>query len=274
MNRESLVLTSSTAGRVEGLRMITLYHSLYSTCSQKVRLSLAEKEIDYQSVIIDFNTLEHLSDDYLALNPNGVVPTLIHDGNAITDSSVICEYLDEVFPTTRLSPVDALGRAKMRAWMRFLEEMPTSAIRVPSFNKLFAQRLSEVPAAVFDNMVQKTPLRKELYRALRNGKSFQFDEQKLNDAIEKLNYTLDRANDALSTQTWLLGDALSIADCVLLPTVVRMADLGLTEHFENVPHLTAWFKNFVERPSFAKAYPKGARVSDEAWSFDTIGAPN
>ena len=81
--------------------MLELYHSPISTCSQKVRLVLAEKELPWTPREIHFTAREHLSEAYLQLNPNGVVPTLVHDGDPIVNSSVINEYLDDVFP---LSP--------------------------------------------------------------------------------------------------------------------------------------------------------------------------
>ncbi len=102
--------------------MIELYNRLTSTCSQKVRMCLAEKHLDYDDIWIDGNKKENLSPEYLKLNPNGVVPTMVHDGKVIIDSSVICEYLDEVFPHPSLSPNDPVERAQMRAWMRFAEE--------------------------------------------------------------------------------------------------------------------------------------------------------
>ena len=111
--------------------MLTLLHANHSTCSQKVRICLAEKGLDYESRLIDLPALEHLEPEYLKLNPNGVVPTLIHDDTVVLDSSVMCEYLDEVFPEPRLTPDDPGERARMRAWMRYIEEVPTTAVRYP-----------------------------------------------------------------------------------------------------------------------------------------------
>ena len=75
----------------QSLPMLQLYHYDTSTCSQKVRLVLAEKRLPFESRIVNLRRNENLAPDYLALNPNGVVPTLIHDGQVICDSSVICE---------------------------------------------------------------------------------------------------------------------------------------------------------------------------------------
>ncbi len=91
--------------------MLELYNSPVSTCSQKVRMTLWEKELPWQERLIIFSTNEHLSDWYLAINPNGVVPTLVHDGKTIIDSAVINEYLDDVFP-------DLAGRLASAASVR------------------------------------------------------------------------------------------------------------------------------------------------------------
>ena len=69
--------------------MLTLYNNAYSTCSQKVRLVLAEKSLEWEDRQINFSKNEHIAPEYLKLNPNGVVPTLVHDGAVIIDSSVI-----------------------------------------------------------------------------------------------------------------------------------------------------------------------------------------
>jgi len=240
---------------------LALYHSPISTCSQKVRLALAEKRLDYDSRIIELGRQEHLQDWYLAINPNGVVPTLVHDGRAIIDSSVICEYLDEVFPEPALGPRDPLGRASMRAWMRYFEEVPTAAIRVPSFNKVFAPRFASMEAAVFDEMTNKMPLRRQFYRQMgREG----FPQQQYQDSIDKLRQCLVRVERHLSDgRPYLMGDNFSIADIVLAPSAVRMVDLDLHELWHDLPRFTAWLDSLQARPSFALAYFTGSRVQPQ-----------
>jgi glutathione S-transferase len=83
--------------------MLTLYNAAHSTCSQKVRICLAEKDLPFADMRLDLGkSKDHLKPEYLKINPNGVVPTLVDDGDIITDSSVICEYLDEKYPSARL----------------------------------------------------------------------------------------------------------------------------------------------------------------------------
>ena len=241
---------------------LVLYHNPISTCGQKVRLALAEKGLSYESRVIDWGKREHLSDWYLKLNPNGVVPTLVHDGEPVIDSSVICEYLDEAFPDPPIAPRDPLGRAHMRAWMRYSEEVPTPAIRVPSFNRLFVKGLRSLPTDDYDELVSSLPLRKHFYQAMgENG----FSETAYDQAIEKLDQTIARIDAALADgRTFLLGD-YSIADMVFVPTVVRMDDIGLSARWADRPRMAAWFAAVRARLSFDIAYYEGSRIDPERY---------
>ena len=98
--------------------MLKLYHFWSSTCSRKVRICLAEKELDWQSFHVDIvKNRDNLQEWYLKLNPNGVVPTLDHDVQIVTESNIIIEYLDESFQNKTLKPNDTYERALMRLWM-------------------------------------------------------------------------------------------------------------------------------------------------------------
>src|SRR5215211_3991940 len=99
-----------------GMEMaFTLYNSPPSTCSQRVRFVLNAKKLPFAEVKLDLMAGDQLKPEYLALNPNGVVPTLDHDGNIVIDSSVIVEYLDEVEPgISNFTPRDPVARARMR----------------------------------------------------------------------------------------------------------------------------------------------------------------
>src|SRR4029453_8963652 len=98
----------------------TLYNAPQAPCSQRVLFVLNAKRLAFDDVKLDLLAGDQLKPDYLKLNPNGVVPTLDHDGNIVIDSSVIIEILDEVAPDERFSPREPVGRAHMRALMRFI----------------------------------------------------------------------------------------------------------------------------------------------------------
>ena len=241
--------------------MLKLYHANHSTCSQKVRLCLAEKGLKYESQLVNLATNEHLTPEYLKLNPNGVVPTLIHDGAVITDSGVICEYLEDVFPLVHLLPKDPIERAFVRSWGRYLDEVPTAAIRVPSFNMAFLPRFENLD----DDAFQKTqadvrPIRKRFYEKMgRKG----FDDAEVDAALDQFNSTLKRMEARLAEATWLSGDVFGLADIIVLPLIDRMDDLSFASMWEdNFANVTDWFERSKARPSFNTTFYPKSRLSE------------
>ena len=241
--------------------MLTLFHANHSTCSQKVRLCLAEKELDWESRLVNLATNEHLSAEYLALNPNGVVPTLVHDGSVIRDSGVICEYLEEVFPERPLMPSDPVARADVRGWIRYLDEVPTTAVRVPSFNMAFLPRYDGLDDDDFQReQADIRPLRKHFYEKMgRKG----FDDGEVDNAMEQLQAAIARMDRALGSQTWLSCENVGLADFIAAPLMDRLDDLGFAHMWEqDAPHFTDWFERLRNRPSYAEAFYPKSRLSE------------
>jgi glutathione S-transferase len=236
--------------------MLELYNSPVSTCSQKVRMTLAEKELPWKDRNIVFAQGDHLTPDYLALNPNGVVPTLVHDGVAIIDSSVINEYLEDVFPSPSLRPSIPAEAARMRAWRQYIDEVPTASIRPPSFNAHFVRIWADMSDEEFGAHVERLPLRKHFYRKMgRNG----FSKEEIDDSLERLGQTLERMQRALEQTQWLANDMFTLADISIMPTLVRMEDLGLRHMWSDLPRVGDWYARIQERPAFGKAYGPGSR---------------
>jgi Glutathione S-transferase, N-terminal domain len=77
----------------------------------------------------------------LQLNPNGVVPTLVHDGRVIIESTLIIEYLDESFPDPPLMPSDPFQRAQVRLWMKKIDDYLHAACSTVTFAIAFRQGL-------------------------------------------------------------------------------------------------------------------------------------
>ncbi len=236
--------------------VLTLYNWPTSTCSQKVRLVLAEKSLSYEDRRLDSSKSENLSDWYLKLNENGVVPTLAHGSKIIIDSSVITEYLEEVFPRIRLSPADAYQRARMRVWRQFIDEVPTPAIRVPSYNRYIRHKWQTMTQEDFDALVAKRTVRKHFYRKMGRDGSSPEEER---DAIEKLRETIVRMDRALADGPWMVGEQFTLADIALVPTLVRMADIGLANLWDGRRRVADWFERVRARPSFAKTFYPGSR---------------
>src|SRR6476660_5205353 len=172
-----------------------LYNAPQSTCSQRVRFVLNAKRLPFGEKKLDLLAGDQLKPEYLALNPNGVVPTLDHDGHIVTDSSVIIEYLDEVVPqTANFTPRDPVKRAAMRALMRFIDEMPAAAVRVPTFNLAFLPRFQAMSEGEFVAFAESKPLRKEFMLSMgRQG----FPEKEMNAALDRMRRTYVRMSRSI-----------------------------------------------------------------------------
>jgi len=243
------------------MTVITLYCFPQSTCSQKVRLALWEKGIPFEERHVDHKNREHLSDWYLKLNPNGVVPTLTDGDDVIIDSSVILEYLEDMYPDHEMSPSDPVKRAHMRKWMRYFEEVPTPAIRVPSFNKHLAKRYESMNDEAYQQMADKHPVRKHFYKRMNK---VGFSAEETEESLDRLDSAAQRVAEALEGhgKDWIMGDMLTIVDPAYMPTADRMIDLGLGDMIFDRPALKAWYERYAARPAFDKTYYKGARLSD------------
>jgi glutathione S-transferase len=239
-----------------------LYNAPQSTCSQRVRFVLNAKQLPFSEFKLDLLAGDQLKPDYLALNPNGVVPTLDHDGAIVIDSSVIIEYLDEVAPEPKnFTPHDPVLRAKMRSLMHFMDEMPAPAVRVPTFNLAFLPRFAAMSEEEFVAFAESKPLRREFMLAMgRKG----FPQKDMDDALMRLRRTYERMDAEIekSGGPWLLGSEISLADIMAMPAIVRMADLGQDGAWQDLPRVQRWFDAIRVHPAFAPTYYQGSLLTE------------
>ncbi len=233
---------------------LELYHGLGSTCSKKVRMCLYEKGLDWKSHVLNLQKFEQHDPDYLKLNPKGVVPTLVDDGEVIVESSRIIEYIDARFPEPPLSPDSDLARARMAKWIDWSDAVGYGAVYVPTWDKLsrpVAQTLSdERLAEVLDQV--PTEERRDRWRAVaREG----FSEAEFAEAHAKMISTLETMEAELADGPWLAGAAFSLADIAMIPFIERILDLRPElDDAETYPRLSVWFKEIKARPSFEQAF--------------------
>jgi glutathione S-transferase len=197
----------------------------------------------------------------LKLNLNGVVPTLVHDEKVIIKSSVICEYIDEVFPNPPLIPAEPAERVRMRAWMRFMEEVPTAAVRVPSFNMVFLPRFDGLDDEQFlEAEAGARPLRKHFFEKMgRKG----FADKEVAASMEQLRQTCERMDRALIAEgPWLMEEAYTLADIIVAPLIDRKAGLGCANLWSDLPTVVDWYDRMQARPAFQTAFHEGTRVSE------------
>lgn len=229
--------------------MLELYHHGSSVCAAKIRLALAEKNLPWTGHYVDILKGEQRTPEYLALNPKGVVPTLVHDGKVIRESTLIGEYLDEVFPTPPLKPDGALERYAMRLWTKRLDEElhPQCAIVTYAISHRHAV-LRNGPEAV-EAYVNKVPPERRARRRqmLERG----IGDEEARAALLVYDRFLADMESALSRTPWLAGERFSLAEIGVIPYITRLDMLQLSGMWTRTrPHLTDWFARVTARPSF------------------------
>ena len=237
-----------------------LYNAPQSTCSQKVRISLCEKGLEFSEVKLDLFKGDQLTAEYKRLNPNGVVPTLVHGDEVITDSSVIVEYLDDLFPEVSLTPSTAAGRAHMREWMRFFEEVAAPSVRVPSYNRVFLRHFQSMTEEEFIAFGESKPLRKEFF--LKMGRTG-YGADEVQQAENRLRMTTERMEAHLTNAgPWLLGE-YSLADICIAPVMIRLNDIGMDNVWSDLEDVTEWFSGMQERAAVKNAFYFGSLLSEQ-----------
>lgn len=234
--------------------MIALYHFGFSTCSQKVRLVLAEKGIEFDSREVNLMAGGQHDPTYVKLNPKHVVPTLIHDGNVLVESSLIIAYLDDAFPEPPLRPADALGRYTVARWIKRVDDELHPAAPVVTFALGPRNVLLQQPAAVREANIAAIP--DAVARATRRSViEHGVQAPEFAGALGVFLDTIDQMEAGLADQRWLSGARFGLADATLLPYVLRLEHLAMDPLLESRlrPRVADWLARVKALPSYAEA---------------------
>ena len=244
---------------------IELYNFSQSTCSIKVRLLLEEKKLLWKDNRLVSANNDHLSEWYLKLNPNGVVPTLIHNGKSIYESTAILEYLEDTFPESCLRPTDPYLCSQVRAWLIFVDVWPAPAIRTPSFHfGGLLEKFKKMPDEKFNELKRRRPLKKEFYNSF--DKNHGFTQGQLFESFSVLRRSFARMDFLLNEfgGPWLFGKSYTIGDIAILPTIDRALDLGLDQLWlRDFPSVQTWWELAINRQASQKAFYEGSRLSQQ-----------
>jgi glutathione S-transferase len=233
--------------------MLKLYHHGSSVCAAKVRLALAEKEIAWEGHYVDILAGEQFKEFYLRINPRAMVPALVHDGRTIIESTLICEYLDEVFPDRPLYPADPYTRYEARLWTKAVDEELHPACSALTYVVSHRHTIMRGGLGSFEDFL-KTPSNEQggpQWQWLQHG----LDAPGAADKVRLYVRHLRRMEKALANRPWLAGAEFSIADIAMAPYVNRLAMLQLSEIWEGgrLPRVADWFARLQARPTFRPA---------------------
>ncbi|MEM7536006.1 MAG: glutathione S-transferase family protein [Chloroflexota bacterium] len=235
--------------------MLDLYHHGSSVCAAKVRFLLAEKGIEWNSHYLDILAGDQFTPDYLALNPKAVVPTIVHDGKVVVESTIICEYIDETFDSPSLVPETSVERARMRLWTIALDKEIHPAcgeVTFVSCHRFVVLRLGDEGVENFLNATPPRSVTAAWKQRKRDLVLVGIDTPGVDTKVKVYDHYLSEMEAVLREHKWLAGDTFSLADIGLTPYVNRLDMLGMSGLWDEGrrPHVEDWFNRIKSRPGF------------------------
>ena len=231
------------------LRGLHLYHSGISNCSMRVRITLEEKGLEWESHHFDILKKEHLTPEYFGINPNGLVPTLVHDGVVIIESDDIIDYLDQTFPEPPLRPSDAPELERMYHWLNRAISIHVKAIKTHIYEKGVGGEMkqSQDQRDAYARL-QKNP---ELLEFHRKSSGDGFSDDELRAAKQMIDECFTDAEKTLAGDDWLAGSVFSLADIAWMPLYFTLEELAHYD-FSPFPKVRAWADRISSRDSYRR----------------------
>ena len=229
----------------EGLH---LYHSALSNCAMRVRMTLEEKKLPWTSHHLDITKKEHITPEYFGINPNGVVPTLVHDGVVIIESDDIIDHIDKTFPEPPLRPASAEDLETMYWWMKSAIQIHVTGIKTYIYyHKMQGKmRQSEEQKQAYEKLQTNEEL--IAFHKRSSGDGFSAEEAKT--AEDNIDRFFEKAEEVLQHSDWLVGDQFTLADITWVPVHFTLAGTGYD--FDRFPAVQGWANRLRERECFQK----------------------
>ena len=230
--------------------MLELYHADTAVCAAKVRVTLAEKGLAYESHLLNLSNGDQFAPAYMALNPNAVVPTLVHDGVVVTESTVVNEYIEDAFPQPPLRPADLATRARMRLWTKredTIHDAINTMTNVLIFGPILNAKSPEERAKRYEKMPD--PARRAKWKRLLEQGLASAD---VDEALTRFARLFRDMEAALAKGPWLTGADFTLADIGFISFFYRLEMLRVDGIWHDpFPRVTDWFERCKARPSFA-----------------------
>lgn len=210
--------------------------------------------IIWTSRYIDLFKFDQLRPDYLALNPKGVVPTLVHNGQPVRESSVINEYIDAAFEGPKLTPSDPLKVARMREFVYACDEGYSAIVKLTMVRYILPKLRNRWGNEELRKQAERRPTRfyRDVHvRAVRG----EITEAELADARATIEDLLDLLERTLAFGPWIVGDQFTLAEISIVPYMFRLAALGAEQYWaaDRRPRVAEWYRRLSARPAFQTA---------------------
>ena len=251
--------------------LLKYYHAEPLANSLKSMLPLFEKGLAFESVYVNLHKFEQHQPWFVAINPEGQVPVLDHDGMIITQTTVINEYLEDAFPDLPpLRPNTPVGNARMRYWNKFVDEHVMNHVSMHGWHRMVGVIARNIDGGTFEELLAHIPLpdQRKKWATARSG----FSEADLANASDKIDYALAKVEKQLGETAWLSGNAYTLADINFYSHCGMMVERMFPEKdvADNYPRLVEWRERVTERPAVAAALKSEDRTQPglRTWSGD------
>lgn len=237
---------------------LALYNDWDSIQSTKTRFCLGEKQLPFESRIVSLQRFENLAPAYLALNPQGVVPTLQHGAHVIVESSTINEYVDAIGAGDRLLPDDPVTRVRVRLWCRYEDKVMHPSVRPPTFHLMIKQRYAAMTPEQMGALVDAhpQPQRAHSYRTMATGP---IDYEAILESLASFRTILARMERALGRRAWLADNRFTLADIAAAAFIDRIEALGMAWLWAALPRVNDWVLRLQARPAYGAAMPPAGK---------------
>ena len=232
---------------------LELYHAEPASNSLKVLICLKEKGVDFVSHLIDIQAFEQHEPWFLKINPDGQVPVLVHDGTAITESTVINEYLDQVFPNPPLRPSDAIPCARMRVFTKYVDEYFRPALSQIGWQLMIHTITDKLSKDDFEAKLARIP-REEKREKWRIAAAQGYTPEQMAAWRRTLAEGIGKMEAALAHGPWLAGSQYSLADIAMFAMAANMPARFSDIMSDTVsPRVMEWHARMKSRPAVAAA---------------------
>jgi glutathione S-transferase len=242
------------------------YHAEPLANSLKSMVPLFEKGLPFESIYVDLHKFEQHEPWFVAINPEGQVPVLDHDGVIITHTTVINEYLEDAFPDAPpLRPADPEGKARMRYWNKFVDEHVTNHVSMHGWHRMVGVIARGIEGGAFEELMERIPLpdQRKKWMDARSG----FSDELLANATAKIEYAVAKVEAQLAKTAWLAGDMYTLADINFYCHCGMMVERMFPEMTIG-PRLIEWRNRMTARPKVAEALamPDHTNPALRTWS--------
>jgi len=234
---------------IRALKGVHLFHFATSNCSQRVRFVLEEKGVSWVSHHVDLIKCENATPEFIALNPKGVVPVLIHDGKTIIESNDIIQYVDEYFEGPILGPETLPDKKYLEDSLKRSSDFQAS-LKLLTHEFLYKpfRRMNERQLKEYSEGIQNPGLSNFLREfSSKEG----FSQEQIAAAVNEAEYILKFLEDRLESYSWLTGTEFGLLDISWIVHLHRLSQMHYP--LESFPFVKNWLLRMQARRGYTRA---------------------